>query len=325
MKILFSSICTGENYSYWAQICILSFKKITQNYNYKITWDILTDLESLDNLKNVLKYYEDDKLKIRYSILQTVSDEIDVNKYITLGWATYENADHFLYRIKYINDLANSKKYDILVTVDLDSIFIRNPFILIEKFIESGKIYAGAREPFDMAQSFKLFKNVTIKGSMPEKLYFNLGLGFLNLTKLPKEDLWNKFKEMSKGKEYWYNTQDQAFFSYFIDDSDKLVLEDAQIVVHALWKKEYRIQREPCLVHFSPHASDMFKKFNSRHLGPYYLIKFKYFKKFYTIALECKNIPEKYLNCMKYNLKFVSYIFKIKTDFIKILMDFYKI
>lgn len=326
MKVLYSSIAVGEMYGWFAYNCLSSFKELNTE---PVEWEILTDSkESIKYFKKLLSPLEDEKLHFIYSLMPEVYKEVDVNKYITLGWTPYKSACFFIDRIKHIEDLKNQGKYDILVTVDLDSVFRRDPADLVKTFIESNKTYGGAREPYDIVTSYKMnnkgryFKtNKTFK----YESYFNLGMGFLNLRKLP-DNIWNTFKEMSKDCEELFNVQDQSFFCYLIPEEEKCILDDAQLVIHFLWKREYRIKRDPCLIHFSPNIHLMFERFKANDINPYQLIKIKYYHLFAKYALQNKHIlPADVIDNINYNLKFISFVFKYKSNTIKILENFYKI
>ena len=326
MKVLYSSIAVGEMYGWFAYNCLSSFKELNTE---PVEWEILTDSkESIKYFKDLLSPLEDEKLHFIYSLMPEVYKEVDVNKYITLGWTSYKSACFFIDRIKHIEDLKNQGKYDILVTVDFDSVFRRNPADFVKIFIESNKIYGGAREPYDIATSYKMNDNgryFKTNKTFKYESYFNLGMGFLNLRKLP-DNIWNTFKEMSKDCEELFNVQDQSFFCYLIPEEEKCILDDAQLVAHLLWKREYRIKRDPCLIHFSPDIHLMFERFKADDVNPYHLIKIKYYHLFAKYALQNKHLlPADVIDNINFNLKFVSFVFKYKSNIIKILEDAYKI
>lgn len=322
-RVLFSSICTGEIYLNWAIVCLTGFRELVHE---PVIWELCVEEEWEERLRNRLKHLEDDNFKLMYTRLGTVSNEIDVNKYITLGWTSYKSADYFMWRIKHLDELKKSGNWDTVITVDLDAIFINNPMYLIDKFIKSGLTYGGTREPYNPVISFKQQqKDISYEEDFPLKTYFNLGFGFLNLNKLP-DHMWDMYKKISKGKEDWFNTQDQSFFSYIIDDNEKLILDDAQIVAHCLWRKEYRIKRNPCLIHFSPKSAAMWDHLDSTYLGSYHILKLKYFKKFADLVEKCSDyIPDNYIKNVRTNIRFVKSVFRCKTNFIDTLINFYSI
>lgn len=326
MKVLYSSIAVGEMYGWFAYICLSSFKELNTE---PVDWEILTDSnESIEYFKNLLSPLEDKNLHFIYSLLPQAYKEVDVNKYVTLEWTSYKSACFFIDRIKHIEDLKNQGKYDILVTVDFDSVFRRDPSELVKAFIESNKTYGGAREPYDIVTSYKMnVKGRYLKSNKTFKYesYFNLGMGFLNLKKLP-DNIWNTFKEMSKDCEELFNVQDQSFFCYLIPEEEKCILDDAQLVVHLLWKKEFRIKRDPYLIHFSPKIKLMFEKFKVDDVSHHHIVKLKYYSIFAKYALQNKHIlPENVIANIKYNLNFISFMFKYKANVIKILENVYKI
>ena len=322
-RVLYSSICTGELYSYWACICLRSFKDLVSE---PVTWEICTTEEWKDKLEAKLSKFKDEGLTFLYTVLTSVSNEVDIDKYITMGWTPHTSADYFMWRIKHLDELKASHKWNTVVTVDFDGIFLRSPIPLIQKFIDSGLTYAGAREfnKIDVTFSNKC-KVISPEGAFKNKIYFNLGMGFLNLNKLP-DNMWQMYKDMSKGKEDWFNTQDQFFFSQIVDESEKLILEDAQLVVHSVWVPEGRIDRNPCLIHFSPKQSDMFKHFTAEHVSTSHIVKLKYYKDFAKLAFKCSEyIPEEYLKIIKTNLTFVTGVFKIQKKLVEHIINFYKI
>lgn len=322
-RVLYSAICTGELYSYWACICLRSFKDLVSE---PVTWEICTTEEWKDKLEAKLSKFKDEGITLIYTIMSSVSNEVDINKYITLGWTPYDSADYFMWRVKHLDELKASHKWDTVVTVDLDSIFIRSPIPLVQEFIGSGLTYAGAREFHDLDEVFiSSGRTISPIGAFKNKTYFNLGMGFLNLNKLP-DNMWQMYKDMSKDKEDWFNTQDQFFLSQIIDDSEKLILEDAQLVVHSVRVPEGRINRNPYLIHFSPKQSDMFKRFTSEHVSLSHIVKLKYYKDFAQIAFKCSEyIPEEYLKIIKTNLIFVMFVFKIQKKLLEHFTNFYKI
>lgn len=326
MKVLYSSIAVGEMYGWFAYNCLSSFKELNTE---PVDWEILTDSkESVKYFKDLLSPLEDKNLHFIYSLMPQAYKEVDVNKYITLGWTSYKSACFFINRIKHIEDLKSQGKYDILVTVDFDSVFRRNPADFVKTFIESNKTYGGAREPYDIATSYKMNdKGRYFKTDKTFKYesYFNLGMGFLNLRKLP-DNIWNTFKEMSKDCEELFNVQDQSFFCYLIPEEEKCILDDAQLVAHLLWKREYRIKRDPCLIHFSPNINLMFGRFKADDVNPYQIVKIKYYHLFAKYALQNKHLlPADVIDNINYNLKFISFVFKYKSNAIKILENLYKI
>ena len=322
-RVLYSSICTGELYSYWACICLRSFKDLVSE---PVTWEICTTEEWKDRLEAKLSKFKDEGITFIYTIMTSVSNEVDIDKYTTIDWTPHNSADYFMWRVKHLDELKASHKWDTVVTVDFDAIFLRSPIPLVQKFIDSGLTYAGARE-FNKIDNDFIKKNKVIfpEGAFEYKTYFNLGMGFLNLNKLP-DNMWQMYKDMSKGKEDWFNTQDQFFFSQIVDESEKLILEDAQLVVHSVWVPEGRIDRNPCLIHFSPKQSNMFKPFTSEHVCAAHIVKLKYYKRFAQLAFKCSEfIPKEYLEIIKTNLAFVNFVFRMQKKLLEHFINFYKI
>ena len=150
-------------------------------------------------------------------------------------------------------------------------------------------------------------------------------MGLLNLRKLP-DNIWNTFKEMSKDCEELFNVQDQSFFCYLLPEEEKCILDDAQLVAHLLWKREYRIKRNPYLIHFSPRIDLMFGRFKADDVNPYQIVKIKYYHIFAKYALQNKHLlPADVIDNINFNLKFISFIYKYKPNVIKILENVYRI
>lgn len=322
-RVLYSSICTGELYSYWACICLRSFRELVSE---PVTWEICTTKEWKDKLEEKLSDFKAEGFTFIFTIMTSVSNEVDIDKYTTLGWTPYKSADYFMWRVKHLDELKASHKWDTVITVDFDGVFLRSPIPLVQKFINSGLTYGGAREFHDVDLEFTIQnKDISPKGAFKIKTYFNLGMGFLNLNKLP-DNMWQTYKDISKDKEGWFNTQDQFFFSQLVDESEKLILEDAQIVVHFVRVLEGRIDRKPCLIHFSPKQSDMFKPFTAEHVCALHSVKLKYYSEFAKIAFKCsKYIPEQYLKIIKANLIFTKFAFKTQKVLLEHFSNFYKI
>ena len=89
-RVLYSSICTGELYSYWACICLRSFKDLVSE---PVTWEICTTEEWKDKLETKLSKFKDAGITFIYTIMSSVSDEVDIDKYTTLGWTPHNSAD----------------------------------------------------------------------------------------------------------------------------------------------------------------------------------------------------------------------------------------
>lgn len=322
-RVLYSSICTGELYSYWACICLRSFKDLVSE---PVTWEICTTEEWKDKLEAKLSKFKNEGITFIYTVMTSVSNEVDIDKYTTMGWTPHNSADYFMWRVKHLDELKASHKWDTVITVDFDGIFLRSPIPLVQEFIDSGLTYAGARE-FNKIDNDFIKKNrvISSEGAFKNKTYFNLGMGFLNLNNLP-DNMWQIYKDMSKDKEDWFNTQDQFFFSQLVDESEKLILDDAQLVVHSVWVPEGRINRNPCLIHFSPKQSDMFKPFTSEHICTAHIVKLKYYKDFAKLAFKCSEyIPEEYLKIIETNLTFVKGVFRIQKKLVEHIINFYKI
>ena len=100
-RVLYSAICIGELYSYWACICLRSFKDLVSE---PVTWEICTTEEWKDKLEEKLSDFKAEGFTFIFTIMSSVSDEVDIDKYISLGWTLHSSADYFMWRVNHLDD-----------------------------------------------------------------------------------------------------------------------------------------------------------------------------------------------------------------------------
>ena len=211
-----------------------------------------------------------------------------------------ENVPHGIFRLfkkktvevtAAVDDLKKEQKYNILVTADLDSVFISNPFDKISEFITSGKTMCGKTQDMNLKYLYNKLKNDFKKRdySLFPKTYINLGFAFLNLDKLPN-NIYNYFKKIFPGNEYIFCTEDETFFNILVKDTEK---ENAkiQLVSHA-WGYSDISSKDIKLVHFSPNSVDLLGKLTFKEINYSLFIKTCYF----DVLKSCADYEKEYID-----------------------------
>ena len=239
MTILLSSLAIGNAvYKDLAYLCIQSFKEYKYPYNF--IWEFLVEnQESKEEWLDILKPLEESWLKFRVEVLKDNTTNLSVDKYVDKSFSNPIAAKCFINRIKYLQDTAKKKEFDYMITLDLDLLFIKNISHLIKNFINSNAIYGGKQEP------------LAVVYDQQRLVYINLGIGFINLKRFPL-NIWEEFLDKSQGAEYYFRVHDQSALCHFIEDKDKWICSNLQLVVHALWHPAFRAKREYYVIHFTP-------------------------------------------------------------------------
>ena len=68
-----------------------------------------------------------------------------------------------------------------------------------------------------------------------------------------RDDNWEYFLEISKGREDYFNTQEQAYFSAAYKPEEKIVYDDLQMLIYPrLPLAEYRHKGNCKMIHYTP-------------------------------------------------------------------------
>lgn len=295
MTILLSSLAIGSAvYKDLAYLCIQSFKEYKYSYNF--IWEFLVEnQESKEEWLNLLKPLEEPWLKFRVEVLKDNTMNLSIDKYVDNRFSNPIAAKCFINRIKYLQDTAKKKEFDYMITLDLDLLFIKNISPLIKDFINSNAVYGGEQEP------------LAVVYDQQRLVYINLGMGFINLKRFPL-NIWEEFLDKSQGAEYYFRVHDQSALCHFIEDKEKWIHNDLQLVVHALWDPAFRAKREYYVIHYTPgyvffnKIKDMKYCINIRNT-----VVLKYFHLYYKHYLKYKDhISKQTQEILEHNNKVIS-------------------
>lgn len=290
-KILFSSLCIGKLYLNFAVICVRSFINVCGVLSTPITWEFCTTEEFEEPLKKRLEHFKVNNLQFKFTRISSIDESIDYTKTNVFRFHKNDISKVFYWRIKHVNDLKEEQKYNILVTVDLDSVFISNPFDKISEFITSGKTMCGKTQDMNLEYLYNNLKNDFKKRdySLFPKTYINLGFAFLNLDKLPN-NIYNYFKKIFPGNEYIFCTEDETFFNILVKDTEK---ENAKIQLfsHARGYSDIS-SKDIKLVHFSPNSVDLLGKLTFKEINYALFIKTCYF----DVLKSCADYEKEYID-----------------------------
>ena len=235
------------------------------------------------------------KLKTIIKVLKDNTTNLSIDKYVDKRFCNPTAAKSFINRIKYLQDTAKKKEFDYMITLDLDLLFIKNISPLIKDFINSNAVYGGRQEP------------LAVVYDQQRLVYINLGMGFINLKRFPL-NIWEEFLDKSQGAEYYFRVHDQSALCHFIEDKDKWICNNSQLVVHALWHPAFRAKREYYAIHFTPgyvlfnKIKDMKYCTNIRNT-----VVLKYFHLYYKHYLKYKDhISKQTQEILEHNNKVIS-------------------
>ena len=290
-KILFSSLCIGKLYLNFAVICVRSFINVCGALTTPITWEFCTTEEFEEPLKKRLEHFNVNNLQFVFTRISAIDESIDYTKTNIFRFHKNDISKIFFWRIKHVNDLKEEHKYNILVTIDLDSVFISNPFDKISEFITSGKTMCGTCQHMNFNEIYKILKNYDIKKdvSLFPKTYINLGFAFLNLDKLPN-NIYNYFKKIFPGNEYIFCTEDETFFNILVKDDEK-EFKNIQLVSHT-WCYSDVNSKNIKLVHFSPNSIDLLGKLRFKEIKWPEFIQIYY----YDVLKSCADYEKEYID-----------------------------
>lgn len=252
MKVGFCSIVTGRDI--YCDLAIVCMQSYLATNNLEIDWIILCeDQDEIKRAYDRLDFMQSDTLHIRYELLPKV-EGVDYSKYNSFGWTSDRGAEIFIRRIKYFDIV--KKEYDILVTVDLDILFIADISSFIEQVYYRNDItLSGQKEPFDFTLDYALRKTCNyekVENLFDHTAYINFGFCIMKCSRL-RDDNWEYFLEISKGREEYFNTQEQAYFSAAYKPEEKIVYDDLQMLIYPrLPLAEYRHKGNCKMIHYTP-------------------------------------------------------------------------
>jgi len=242
----FYSSCDGDKFIELLIVTITSYKL---HNTLPIDWIVICSEEGIQKVKERTQFMSDDLVRLVYTTMTEPPFKVDYSKYNSFKWTSDKASDIFCKRIYFVDEWKN--KYDLMVCVDLDCIFVDNVEPELRNFYFSDCALGGTQEPFMLNYGFEHCLNT----KMPEvpydfTKYINFGFGMLN-TRYLRNNNFERFLELSKGKEDFFNTQEQAYFACEYQKSIKSY--DLQALVWGrLNKPEYKKRFKYKIVHFSP-------------------------------------------------------------------------
>lgn len=254
----FYSSCDGEKFIDLLIVTVTSYKL---HNTLPIDWIIICkDVKSLENVRTRTTFLSDEIVKMVYTIMPDPPIELNYKKYNSFRWTSDYASEIFCKRIYFV-DLWKDK-YDLLCCVDLDCLFIDDVEPVIKDFLNSNCAIGGTSEPFLIQYGFESCLKMEMQ-EVPYNFdkYINFGFGMIN-TKYIRNDNYLRFIELSKGKEDFFNTQEQAYFSCEYQSSIKEYNDLQCLVWGRLSLKKYRHPYKYKVIHFSPSrylTSDIFK------------------------------------------------------------------
>lgn len=314
MKIAFYSSCTNDEK--FIDMGIATISSYLRTNNLEIDWIIIGNSEE-DNIRNKerMNFLEEenlDRLHLRYVTMPADDVGLDYHSYNTFNWTSDKASEIFLRRIKFVDEYKD--QYDVMVCVDFDIIFTDDVVNFIEEVYFSDSIeIAGQQEPFMLEYGLKKLMNINdIKIPYDISGYINFGFGILNC-KLLRNDNWNHFINMSKGKEYYWNTQEQAYFCSAYNN--KQLSKNLQMLIYPrIVDKSYRTKNKFKMIHFTPckfittklESNSDLLKFDRNNDTMLNFVCFCYFDFYYTIVKESKGISKEFLEIIEHNKKIID-------------------
>lgn len=296
----FYSSCDGDKFIDLLIVTVTSYKL---HNSLAVDWIIICkDNDSIQNVKKRTEFLSDEKVKMIYTVMPDPPIEVDYKKYNTFKWTSDYASEIFCKRIYFVD--VWKYKYDFMCCVDLDCLFIDNVEPIIRDFMDSDYAVGGALEPFSLRYGFE----ACLKMEMPEipynfDKYVNFGFGMLN-TRFIRSDNYKRFIELSKGKEVFFNTQEQAYFACEYQNTIK-GYEDLQCLIWGRLPRpsHYRHPYKYKMIHFSPsiYLTSDIRKLDTSELR--YANTVLFYRKYAETVLKCRGISSKFRNITVYNLQ----------------------
>ena len=202
-----------------------------------------------------------------------------------------------------------------MVCVDLDVIFVNTVVDVLDDFLHSNCAVGGQCEPFLIRYGFEKCIGKTYPGSPYNfEKYVNFGFGMIN-AKLIIDDNFKKFVEISKDKEDFFNTQEQAYFACQYQDSIKTYPGLQALVWSRINSEHFKQPYNFRLIHFVP-SRFLFDEIIKLGYDYNYANIILFYNKYVEIALQSK-ISKEFRNVLLHNSKrkFDSFIaLKMKLE-----------
>ena len=252
MRVGFCSILTGSDI--YCDLAIVCMQSYLATNNMEIDWILLCENDyEISRAHERLDFLQSDRFHLRYELLPKV-EGVDYNKYNTFGWTSERGSEIFIRRIKFFDLYKN--EYDIIVTVDFDILFIDDISSVIERvFYTDGIALSGQQEAFSHALKYGLehlcnYENLDVP--FDHSAYINFGFCVMKCSELRGND-WENFLKITTGKEDYFNTQEQAYFSAAYPPKKKIVYKNLQLLIYGkLVRVDYRRRGNCKMIHFTP-------------------------------------------------------------------------
>lgn len=122
-----------------------------------------------------------------------------------------------------------------------------------------------------------------------------------------------------KGKEVWFNTQEQAYFASAIPSEKIKCFQDLQgLIWGRLCQNKYRVKSDYAMLHFTP-STFLFDKIDNLDITEYkYATTIIFFEEYYKMVLQCENLSKSFKENIIYNyyklreIKFKNYLAPLK-------------
>lgn len=244
----FYSSCDGDKFIDLLIVTVTSYKK---HNTLPIDWIVICKNHAgMDGVRKRTEFLTDEKVRMVYAVMPEPPAQIDYKKYNSFKWTSDYACEIFCKRVYFV-DVWKSR-YDLMVCVDLDCLFVGDVEPEIRDFMDSGCAVGGTSEPFLLRYGFES----RLKRQMPSTnycfdKYINFGFGMLN-TRLLRDDNFMRFASISKGCEDFFNTQEQAYFACEYQQSIKVYPGLQCLVWGRINDKKYCHHYDYKVIHFSP-------------------------------------------------------------------------
>lgn len=309
-KCFYSSV-DGDKFIDLFIVTVTSYKK---HNVLPVDWIVICkDVNQMYDVRSKTQFLSDSVVNVIYTTMPAVPVKIDYCKYNTFKWTSDYTGKIFCDRIYFVDVWKH--KYDLMVCVDLDVIFVNTVVDVLDDFLHSNCAVGGQCEPFLIRYGFEKCIGKTYPGSPYNfEKYVNFGFGMIN-TKLIIDDNFKKFAEISKDKEDFFNTQEQAYFACQYQDSIKTYPGLQALVWSRINSEHFKQPYNFRLIHFAP-SRFLFDEIIKLGYDYNYANIILFYDKYVEIALQSK-ISKEFRNVLLHNSKrkFDSFIaLKMKLE-----------